>query len=116
VPTLVNLVVIDELVIRSLHPASRRLIVLAGKGAYGSWDGDVGGVVKVDVTFPIVARRRNRRVRQPVERDVVEDVVPCKVACGVSIDAAPEHGRGDRRRRLAITVGVVKKLGCQADG
>jgi hypothetical protein len=55
VAALVNLVVIDELVICTLRPASRRLIVLAGKGTYGSWDGNVGGVVKVDVTFPVVS-------------------------------------------------------------
>jgi len=45
---LVELVEIDELVIRPLRPTSLRLIILAGKDAYGGWDGDVGGVVKVD--------------------------------------------------------------------
>jgi hypothetical protein len=45
VPALVNLIVIDELVVCPLGPTSRRLIVLAGKDAYGSRDGDVGGVV-----------------------------------------------------------------------
>ena len=112
----VDLVEIDELVIGPLGPTPRRLIVLAGKDAHRSRDRDVGGVVKVDVTFPIEASRGNRRVRQPIEREVVEHVVAREVACGMSIDRAPEHGRGDRRRRLAITVAVVKQPGCQADG
>jgi hypothetical protein len=49
VPAPVNLVVVDEFVIRPLCPTSRGLIVLAGKDAHGSRDGDVGGVVKVEV-------------------------------------------------------------------
>jgi hypothetical protein len=40
----------------------------------------------------------DRRVRQPIEREVVEHVVSRKIACRVSIDGAPEHGRGYRRR------------------
>ena len=101
-----DLVVIDELVIGPLRPTPRGFIVFAWKDTHGGRDGEVGGVVKVDVTFPIEASRRNGRVRQPVEREVVEDVVAGKVACRVSIDRAPEYGRGDRRRRLAITVSV----------
>ena len=115
-PSLVSLVVVDEFLICALRPTPRGLIVLTRKDADGSRDGDVGGVVKVDVTFPIEARRRNRRIRQPVEREVVEDVVAREVARRMSIDCTPERGRGDRRRGLAITVAVVKHPGCQANG
>ena len=82
-PAFVNLVVINEFVIRPLRPSSRGLIVLAGKDAHGSRDRDVGGVVKVEVKVPVEASRRNGCVRQPVKREVVEDVVSCEVACGV---------------------------------
>ena len=91
-PALVDLVVINEPVIRPLRPTPGGLIVLARKNAHGSRDGDVGGIVEVDMTFPIEASRRKRCVRQPIECEVVEDVVACKVACGMSIDRAPEHG------------------------
>ena len=57
VPAFVNLVVIDEVVIRPLCPTPRGLIVLARKHAHGSRDGDVGGIVKVEVKFPIEASR-----------------------------------------------------------
>jgi hypothetical protein len=56
----VDPVVVDELVIRPLGPASRGSIVLAGKDAHGRRDGHVGGVVKVDVLFPIITSGRNR--------------------------------------------------------
>jgi hypothetical protein len=103
VPAFVNLIVIDEFVIGPLCPTPRGLVVLPRKDAHSSRDEDVDCVVKVEVGFPIEASRRNRRVRQPVERDVVEHVVSGEVPCGMSIDGAPEYGRGDRCRRLAIT-------------
>src|SRR5579862_7988156 len=61
VATLVGLVEIDEFVIGSLRPTARRLIALSRKDRHGSRDGDVGGVVKVDLIFPIDAARRYRR-------------------------------------------------------
>ena len=116
VAAFINLVVINQLVIRALCPTPRVFIVFARKDGHRSRDGDVDGVVKADLIFPIETSGRNRGIGQPVERDIVEDVVACEVTRGVSIDRAPEYGRGDRRRRLGITVAVVKKLGCQADG
>ena len=50
-----------EFVIRPLRPTPRGFIVLARKDSHGSWDGDVGGVVEIDVAFPIEASRRNCR-------------------------------------------------------
>src|SRR5271156_2101906 len=103
-PAPVYLVVVDEFVIRPLCPTPGGLIVLAGKDAHSSWDRDIGRVIKIEVKLPIKTSRRNRRVRQPVECEIVEHVVSRQVTCGVSINRAPEHCRGDWRCRLAIAV------------
>src|SRR5580693_3661983 len=92
VSAFVELVEIDELVIGPLCPAARGLIVLTRKDAHGGRDGDVSGVVKAEVQFPIEASRGNRRIRQPIERKVVEHIVSRQVACGVSMDGTSEHG------------------------
>jgi hypothetical protein len=112
VAALVELVVIDELVIGPLCPTPRGLILLARKDADGSRDGVVLGVEIAELVFPVETRRGNPRVRQPEKCDVVEDLVSCQFPCGA---CGPAQGRGDRRR-LAITVIVVEKPGCQADG
>jgi hypothetical protein len=52
--------------------------------------------------FPIETTRRNPRVRQPVERDVVEHVALCKLVLGLSC-RGPTQRRGDRPRRLAFS-------------
>ena len=75
-------VVIHEVVVSPLGPAPRGLVALAGKGTHGSRDRDVGVVVKAQLIFPVQASRRDRRIRQPLERDVVEDVVSCEGARG----------------------------------
>jgi hypothetical protein len=90
VSAFVELVEIDELVIGLLCPTARGLVVLTRKYADGGRDGDVSSVVKAEVQFPIEASRGNRRIRQPVQRKVVEHVVSCQVARGVSLDGAPE--------------------------
>src|SRR5580704_9174525 len=59
VPALVSPVVVDELVICALGPTPRGLVVLARKNAHRSRDGDVGGIVKIEVIFPIEASRSN---------------------------------------------------------
>src|ERR1700678_684986 len=51
-----------------LCPAPRGLIDLVWKSAHGNRDGDT-------LIFPIETGRRDRRVCQPVVRDVVEDVI-----------------------------------------
>src|SRR5947208_15366548 len=62
VPAFIERIEIDKLVIGPLCPTPRRFIVLAGKHAHGSRDGNVGSVVKSDLIFPIQTRRRNLRV------------------------------------------------------
>ena len=74
-------VVVDEVVrIRALGPAPRRLIELVGEHADGERDRDVLGVEEVRLVLPIQASRRDPGVRQPVERDVVEEVIAREVA------------------------------------
>src|SRR5207248_4857085 len=74
-------VVVDELGIRLLSPALRRLVDLFGESAHGDRDLDAPHIEeaarrKVMLRVPVEACRRDRGVRQPVEREVVEDVVP----------------------------------------
>ena len=113
VAALVELVVVDELGIRPLRPTPRGLILLARKDAHGHRDGDALGVEKAALVFPVETRRRDPRVRQPVERDVVEDLVARQFAGGAR---GPVQSRGDRRGRLAVSIIVVEKPGGQADG
>src|SRR5215468_12754106 len=93
VAALVDLVVVDEVGVGPLGPAPRRLILLAGKDAYGHRDGDALGVEEAALVFPIETRRRDPRVRKPVERDVVEDLLPRQFARGAR---SPVQSRQDR--------------------
>jgi hypothetical protein len=52
------------------------LIELVGEDAYGERDRDVLGVEEVRLVLPVQAPRGNPGVRQPVQRDVVEEVIP----------------------------------------
>src|SRR5712672_2656175 len=81
VGALVELVVVDELWIRLLSPTRRRLVDLFGESAHG--DGDLhaphieeAAGWKIMPGIPVEACRGDRGVRQPIERDVVEHVVP----------------------------------------
>jgi tetratricopeptide (TPR) repeat protein len=106
-----GLVVVDEVVVGLLCPAARGLVVLAGEGGHGGRDPDVGGVVQAGLVFPVQAGCRDCRAGQPVQRDVVQDVVSGEVACGVSVAGVTEYGRGDGRGRLAPAVPVVQQPG-----
>src|SRR6266487_743935 len=97
VPALVDLVEIDEVGIGLLDPAPRRLICLVGEYAHGHGDGDPFGIPKATLVFPIEPRRGDPRVRQPKERDVVEDVVTRQLAGGAG---GPAQSLDDRRGRL----------------
>src|SRR6266446_3563269 len=97
----------DEFGVRPLCPTPRNGIDLVGKDADGNRDGDVLRGEKGKLVFPIQASRRDGRVRQPVEGDVVENVVSRK-----SLRLA---GKDARHERLTGFV-VVKYPGRQADG
>src|SRR5215213_1628463 len=108
VPALVELVVMDELGIRSLGPAARGLILLVRKDAYRNRDGDVlGSQVGLGEPLPIKTSRRDRRVRQPEERGVVEHIVPGK-ACWLPVKSTCDQLHTNRV--------VVLHPGRHADG
>ena len=106
----------DELGIRLLSPALRRLVDLVGESAHGDRDLDAPHVEeaagrKIMPGVPVEARRGDRGVRQPVERDVVEDVVPRQPfrlaverrarssgSCGCRGRASTPRGRPENRR------------------
>src|ERR687894_1929987 len=109
----INFVEVNEVGVGLLRPAARRLILLAGKDGRGNGDVDALRVEEATLVFPIEARRRDSRVRQPIKRDVVEDLVTRQFAGGAR---GPVQSRGDRRGRLAVSIVVVEKPGGQADG
>ena len=99
-------VVVDEIVrVRLLRPASRGLVELVGEHADGEGDGDVLGVEEVRLVLPVEAGRGDPGVGQPVEGDVVQDVVSGEVALGVAL-AEPlrlvRAGRCRHRDRLRM--------------
>ncbi len=111
VPAPVELVEIDEIVrVGALGPAPRGLIKLVGKDADGEWDGDVLGVEEVGLVLPVQPSRGNSGVRQPVERDVVQEVLRREGALvGPLKDLFDEPG-------LARAVAVVKHERREVDG
>src|SRR5215217_3221127 len=113
VAALVDLDEVDEVGVGLLDPAPRRLILLAGKDAHGYRTRDALGVEKAALVFPVETRGRDARVRQPIKRDVVEDLVAGQFARGAR---RPVQSRDDRRRRLAVSIVVIEKPGGQADG
>src|SRR5215813_2972968 len=106
-----HLVVVDQLRIRPLRPTARRLIKLIREGAHGDRNLDAPGVEetagRMVRVVPVKARRGNRGVGQPVERDVVEDVVH-RQPLRLSVEDARDHF-------LAARV-VVAHPGREADG
>ena len=110
---LIDLVVVDEVGVGPLGPAPRRLILLAGKHAHGHRDGDALGVEEATLVFPVETGRRDPSVREPVERDVVEDLVARQFAGGARGSVQRLH---DRRGRLAAGIIVIQQPGGQADG
>src|SRR5713226_10604559 len=97
----------DEIGVRSLYPTPRGGVDLIGINADGNRDGDVLRGEKGKLVFPIQTSRRDRRVGQPVEGDVVENVISGK-ALGLA-------GKDARHECLTGLV-VVEHPGGQADG
>ena len=67
----------DEFRERLLRPTSRSRIKLVRKHAHSNRDGDALGVEisKLPPVLPIEASARKRRVGEPGDRDVVENIV-----------------------------------------
>src|ERR1700726_220944 len=76
VTALAELVIVDQLGIGALGPAPRSRIEFVREDAHGDRDGDA---FRIEVPFapilPIETSARKRCVRQPGDRDVVENVV-----------------------------------------
>jgi hypothetical protein len=69
-------VVVDEVVgIRALGPAARGPVQLVGEDADGVRDRDGLGIEEVRLLLPVQTSRGDPRVGQPVQRDVVQDVI-----------------------------------------
>ena len=107
VPAFLHLVVIDELGIRPLCPIPRRLVEFVREDAHGSWNGDALGTEKGELVLPIEASRRDPRVGQPEQRDIVEDIVT-RQAFLLSVKGA--------RDELQTARVVVEQKGREADG
>jgi hypothetical protein len=83
-----ELVVMDQFGIRPLRPAPRGWIEFVREDAHGNRDGDAFGIeIPFAPILPIETGARKRRVRQPGDRDVVEDVV-AREALGLSLKDA----------------------------
>src|SRR5215813_15611233 len=111
VASFAGFVEVDQVVVGLLGPAARSVDVLLRKHRDCRRQGEVGGGVEVSASYgllPVQPRRGRRRVREPVERGVVEPVVAGDGAVGVSGKELGEVLVGGRV--------VVKEPGREADG
>src|SRR6266478_7624341 len=88
VAALVGLVVVGDVGVALIDPASRRSPDLAGETGEADRKLDrrrrlPGGTGGGLCALPVLPSRRGTSARQPVQRDVVEDVVPGEVARGL---------------------------------
>src|SRR5215472_2541034 len=97
----------DQLGICSLGPTARAQIDLVRETAYGNRYRDPFNAEIPKLVFPIEAGSGNRRVRQPGDRDVVEDIV--------SGETGSLAGKDARDQSIAPRI-VIQKIGGQADG
>src|SRR5579862_9731783 len=99
----------DQLGIRLLCPTPRSRIELVGKDAHGNRDGDAFGIEIPELApiLPIEPGAGKRRVRQPSDGDVVEDVVAREAFGFAGKDA------GDKRVTARV---MIEKISGQADG
>ena len=80
----------NELGIRALCPTPRSRVELVWKDADGGGNGHVLRGKKCQFAFPVETSGGDRRVRQPVEGHVVEDVVSRK-AFALSVEDADDE-------------------------
>jgi len=99
----------DQFGIRLLSPAPRSGIEFVREDAHGNRDGDAFSIEipKFAPILPIETGARKRRIRQPGDRDVVEDVV-ARQAFGSS--------RKDACDQLVAARVVIKEIGRKPTG
>src|SRR5882672_10935687 len=107
VTTPLDPVVVNQLRERLLRPTPRRREELVREDGHGNGNVDALGVEEPELVLPVQATRGDARVRQPGERDVVEEVVATD-ATGLS-----SEGAGDQLVAACI---VVQQVAGQADG
>src|SRR3954462_13504230 len=112
VAALVVCVEMDEAGVRPLCPTPRRLILLAGEDRHGHRYRDALLVEEAPLVFPVEARRGDPGLGQPVQRDVVEDLITRQFAGGAG---GAVQRSDDRRGGLAVGIVVVEKPGGEAD-
>src|SRR6202051_5100126 len=97
----------NEFGIRPLCPAPRGWIEFGREDAHGNRDGDAfDAEERRELVLPVEAGARKRRVRQPGDRDVVEDVV-AREAFGFSLENTCDQ--------LVAARIVIKEISRQAD-
>ena len=77
--------IVDQLGVGLFGPTPRGRTYFIREHTHDRGDDDAFRCKEGELVLPIEARRRNTRVRQPVERDVVENVVPRK-ALGLTVE------------------------------
>src|SRR5262245_64451502 len=68
--------IVDQLRVGLFDPTPRGRTYFIREHTHGRRDGNAFRCKESELVLPIETRRRNTSVRQPVERDVVENVVP----------------------------------------
>src|SRR5262245_48279428 len=96
----------DQFWIGLLCPASRGCVDLIWERAHGGRDRDTFRSENGELALPIETSRRDRRIRQPIERDIVEDVVACQ-AFGFSVEDSC-----DQRQAASV---MIEHPGGEAD-
>ena len=86
VTALGGLVKVDELAVGALSPTPRSLVDLLRKNADGGRNGGLEVVEEGAPVLPIQPSAGHACVRQPGKGNVVEDVVPCNVTVGLSVE------------------------------
>src|SRR5215472_10334155 len=114
VTALVDLVEVREVGVGLLDPTTWSLEDLAGEGGEGGWDRDrrwnLAGRLGLGLSaLPVRAGGRGTAACQPVERDVVDDVVAGEVASGLPVN------KGVRDLLVAVRV-MVEHPGGQGHG
>src|SRR5262249_58942170 len=79
--------IVDQLGVGLFDPTPRGRTYFIREHTHDRGDGDAFRFKEGELVLPIETRRRNTRVRQPVERDVVENVVP-REALGLTVEEA----------------------------